>query len=450
MRILLITHFFPPEYNAGTENYTLGLAKAFTNQGHEVQVLCAMGWQTGDSYWNGIKEERHQGFPVHRIHLNWLKADDPNRVLYDSAPVERWSEAFFKSMKPDIVHVTSTHSLGIGLLRAVHREGIPLVLTLMDFWFMCPRTILLRGDDTLCNGLTTPWECQQCLFWSSRLYRRSERFLPERLHSALWKDIGHIPLLARLRGVRGMALDMTDRKAEMERVLELPDTVLAHSRFVQDMFAQVGLSYRIQHLPNGHDLRWTSQLKEKSGSAKLRFGYMGQIIQSKGVHVLIEAFQKLAGDEHAKLDIWGDLEKDLPYSRFLQSLVGDSDSITLRGRFKRDQLSQVLSEMDVLVVPSLWYENAPLVIYEAYAAQTPVIATNLGGMAEAVTHEVDGLLFEQGNAVDLAVQLKRVLDEPDLLENLTSRIPQVKTFDEEVGDLVSIYRKLMTNANSPT
>jgi glycosyltransferase involved in cell wall biosynthesis len=103
----------------------------------------------------------------------------------------------------------------------------------------------------------------------------------------------------------------------------------------------------------------------------------------------------------------------------------------------------VLSEIDVIVVPSLWYENAPLVIQEAFATKTPVITTNLGGMAEAVDHGINGLLFERGDVADLARQLRRIVNEPELLDGLRAHIPTVKTIDEEVTELEANYRDLI-------
>ncbi len=102
-----------------------------------------------------------------------------------------------------------------------------------------------------------------------------------------------------------------------------------------------------------------------------------------------------------------------------------------------------MAEIDILVVPSLWYENAPLVIYEAFASNTPVIATALGGMAEAVTHEVNGLLFDRGNVPELANMLQRVVAEPGLVERLRSGIRPVRTIGDEVCDLEALYLSLI-------
>ena len=89
-KILLITHFLPPSHTAGTEQYTLGLGKSLQAKGHEVTILCAEDWNTGEKYWNGVTQEVYDGVPVYRVHLNWTKAADSNRILYDSLPVEKW------------------------------------------------------------------------------------------------------------------------------------------------------------------------------------------------------------------------------------------------------------------------------------------------------------------------------------------------------------------------
>jgi glycosyltransferase involved in cell wall biosynthesis len=91
----------------------------------------------------------------------------------------------------------------------------------------------------------------------------------------------------------------------------------------------------------------------------------------------------------------------------------------------------------------MWYENAPLVIHEAFATQTPVITTNIGGMAEAVSHEQNGLLFERNDIVDLGRQLDRIISEPGLLARIRQGIPKVKTVDEEVDELEQLYRELI-------
>jgi glycosyltransferase involved in cell wall biosynthesis len=186
----------------------------------------------------------------------------------------------------------------------------------------------------------------------------------------------------------------------------------------------------------------------KPKSDTLRIGYIGQIISIKGVHILIEAYRKMCQGRNVRLEIWGGLEKDPEYTGRLKAMISGEPSITLQGRFAHDDLAEVFSKIDVLVVPSLWYENAPLVIQEAFATRTPVIATNVGGMAEMVSAESNGLLFERGNPDDLARQLQRLVDDSSLLDRLMAGIPRVKTVQEEVTELEQIYLELVRLKNN--
>lgn len=445
MRILLISHFFPPRHNAGTENYTLGLAKSLQLREIDVHVVCAEDWEFGNSYWNGVTEENYQGVPVTYIHLNWSKAHDPNRVLYYSEKVKNWFSQLLDDAPFDIVHIISASSLGVGIMDSVKDANIPLVLTLMDFWFLCPSVQLLRSNGELCDGVTTALECQSCLMLYSGVSERlAKHKISVEAQTRLWGVWAQLPILSRQRGFRGRLLNMRERKELLERAIELPDLVLTHSEVVREKFA-LHTERRIEVLRNGHELSWMEFYKGKTPCEKLRVGYVGQIIPIKGVHILIEAFKKANLKGRAKLEIWGGFEKDPAYVNQLEELVDGNASISFNGRFAHDDIANVFSNIDVLVVPSLWYENAPLVIQEAFTAETPVIATNLGGMAEMVSNEMNGLLFERGNTDDLARQLQRLINEPGLLERIKAGIPVVKTIEEEVDELERMYLELVEN-----
>jgi glycosyltransferase involved in cell wall biosynthesis len=184
----------------------------------------------------------------------------------------------------------------------------------------------------------------------------------------------------------------------------------------------------------------------KTSSKVIRIGYIGQISQSKGIHLLIQAIESLQDDlgKKFRVSIYGNLEHQVNYSTQLRSMSAEMDNVQFCGIYPHDQSSIIFANLDVLVVPSLWYDF-PLIIYEAFATKTPVIATNLGGMAEAVTHEINGLLFERDNVNDLARQLRRIIEEKDLLEQLKTGIPQVKRIEEEVDELEQIYNGLINH-----
>ncbi len=357
--ILLITHFFPPEHRAGTEQYTLGLAKSLQSMGHNITVICAEGWDVGDDYWNGVSTEIYEGVPLHRVHLNWSKAGDPNKVLYDSSTVEKWLDDFLANEDIDVVHVTSAHSLGVGILRSVKRAGIPLVLTLTDFWFLCPTIQLLRHDNELCDGITTPEQCMSCLMRKSNLFWRLKKLsLPEKVNARIWGSLAHLPPVTHQRGFRGSMMDVDDRKAVMQKVFSLPDVIISPSRTVRDIHAK-SFSKAVLVSNHGHDLSWLENYPGKSKSEIIRFGYLGQIRRIKGVHLLVDAFVKAGLAGRACLDIWGNPETNPEYLKELNSIMRGNEYILMQGSYGRSQLAAILSNIDVLVVPSILVRKCP-------------------------------------------------------------------------------------------
>jgi glycosyltransferase involved in cell wall biosynthesis len=172
----------------------------------------------------------------------------------------------------------------------------------------------------------------------------------------------------------------------------------------------------------------------------MRIGYIGQLAKHKGVDVLVEAFHHLRAREKApQLMLYGDPDQFPRFVRRLREQAGKRQDIVFGGRFDHSQIRRIHAGMDVLVVPSVWYENSPNVILEAFATGTPVVVSRLGGMAEMVTDGVNGFQFEAGNARDLARVLQRFVDQPDLAATLGPSSPPVKTVQQEIEELVEVY-----------
>jgi glycosyltransferase involved in cell wall biosynthesis len=179
----------------------------------------------------------------------------------------------------------------------------------------------------------------------------------------------------------------------------------------------------------------------KARDGLLRVGYIGQLTPHKGVFDLVGAVRRLHVDTNTlHLSLHGDPAAAWPAHRqqLERAMAGDA-RITLAGPFDNRDIRNVHAGLDVLVVPSRWYENSPNVILEAFACGTPVITANLGGMAELVEDGVNGLLFEPGDVEDLARCLRRVAEEPELLDRLRAGIPPVRTIEEEMDELLALY-----------
>ncbi len=444
MKILLISSFFPPTHTAGTEKRTLGYALALREMGHEVQVVCAGSWEYGEQYWNGYVDEVYRQVPIRRINLNWILAPAPNHFLYENLIVEKYLAHWLGQWQPDLIHITSCLTLSASVIRAVKSQGLPVVLTLTDFWFICPRLNLLRGDQSLCDGKTTNVECLRCLLDGTKVYHGLNLILPERTVDLTLEWISKQPGLTKRRGLRGMALDMESRKTFLPKMMDAADIVTAPSGCLRDIFAASGVKKPIKVIHSGHDLSWLERLPEKKASTLLRVGYIGQIIPVKGVHVLVEAFLSAQLKDQATLAIYGDQDKTPAYTQDIKHLLAGHDAdVQFLGEFPHEKLGQILSEIDVLVVPSQWYENNPRVVQESFASKTPVIASDVDGISEFVKHEVNGLLFRRGDVKDLAKQFRRLVDDAALLEGLRTQIKPVKTIGEEMLEFETIYHDLV-------
>lgn len=444
MKLLYLSNGYPPLQHAGTEIYTAGIASAFARAGHDVEVVCTGDWAAGEQSFNGVTRDSDGPVRLTRMHLNWAKGSDPNRSLFDNPQVEAALDDYLSRTSVDLAHVTSCYTLSASVLRALKRHRLPLAVTLTDFWFLCPRVTLLRSDLSLCSGRTTEWECLRCMLSDARPYRLLARILPAAAPARLLPWVSRRAWLNRRRGLRGMALDMGARKTTLPSLLELADVLIAPSHFLAEMFRANGVGRDIRVLPYGHDLSWSRNIMQRPATGPLTVGYIGQIRPAKGLHVVADALSQLDAALPLRVDVWGDVEQEPDYVRTLPALGADHPPLRFRGRFTRAQLADVFNEVDVLVVPSLWYENNPLVIAEAFAAGRPVIASQIGSLTETVTHGSNGLLFAPGDARGLAECLRRLAVDRELLGRLRAGIPPVKTVEEEVAALTEIYGSLMS------
>ena len=173
-------------------------------------------------------------------------------------------------------------------------------------------------------------------------------------------------------------------------------------------------------------------------SSPLRVGFIGTLAHHKGCHVLLEAFNTLPKG-CATLKIFGG-EADFPdYTEKLRRLAGDSDEIAFCGTFPTEAIGRILDHLDVLVVPSVWNENTPLVVYSAQASRCPIVASDVPGIAAVIQDNVDGILFEPGSVQGLAAALSRLVAEPSILVDLSLACRVPKSVSGYVDELTSIW-----------
>jgi glycosyltransferase involved in cell wall biosynthesis len=181
---------------------------------------------------------------------------------------------------------------------------------------------------------------------------------------------------------------------------------------------------------------------QKDRNGPLVFGYIGVVDPVKGIHHLVEAFEPLTT---AELRIYGGETDYAPYpdrTQFLAQLRR-SPHIRMMGRYEHRDVGRILGEVDVVVVPSIWYENAPLVIREAFLAKKPVVTAALGGMPEWIQDGVNGLLFRPRDVADLRQTLRRFIADPSLVAQLSGHFPAVQSIAADAEAIEGHYRKIL-------
>jgi glycosyltransferase involved in cell wall biosynthesis len=318
---------------------------------------------------------------------------------------------FLGEIHPDIVHVGHLSHLSTNLVAIAKAAKIPVVFTLHDYWMQCLRGQLITSKMQLCPGPSED-RCVTCM----RYYFRSD---PEARQAYRSWDTHTRSICAQV------------------------DHFIAPCRFLYDKFEVWGIPVgRMSNLDYGFDLAPFKKLK-KQKSLKIRFGFMGRIIPVKGVDLLIEAINGLAHSK-VELNIFGANNSEVAYLKRMDR----HQNVHFLGNYDNRDIAEVFQKIDVLVVPSRWYENSPLVIHEAFLAGVPVITANIGGMAELVKDGENGLLFQVDNVQDLQAKMQRFLDHPELLRTLTKTVTPVRSIQEDARDILAIYNKLLTRQHS--
>lgn len=447
MKILFTAHQFFPDYGAGTEVLTLGLARELRARGHETRVLAAKRSGDGGLAPGEVEDYEYAGVPVRRVGRPEEGLSRSYRLNYDNPEMARRAREYVREFGPDVVHAMHLQGLSTSVLPVFKELGLPIVFTSTDFWSICPVVELRRYDRELCTGPELAY-CMKCLA------DRNPDPRAKKVLSVPNAALSAVGALSRTRAGRSIGPlrqigELDERPRLIRERLRLVDHIVAPTEIMYEMLAANGISEDRLHVSHyGIDttgLTEVPRLREPSGT--LRAGFMGTLGPNKGADTLVRAFQELSADRDATLTLHGGTRDYKDFEREVRELAAGDPRIRFAGPFPREEIAQVLAGMDVLVVPSRWYENAPGVIFEAFAAGTPVVATDLGGMSEIVEHDVNGLLFPLENHAGLARQLRRLCDEPGLLRRLGEGIGHVKTVAENAAEIEPVYEQLLAGAS---
>ena len=448
MRVLEIVHGFPPSAQGGAEIYAWAHARGLLEQGDEVTVLTREAIASRAEY--SVREDVQDGLRVVRVN-NTFAATRRFEDTYRNDAIGAIARDLIDSWRPDVAHIHHLTCLSTTIPATLAARGIPVFHTLHDYWLMCHRGQLLDTAFRVCDGPGVSG-CAACLgvagsvpasaLAAAGALRQIERRLPAVLGEPLGRASRR--LAAGLATEGAAARESKARADHMREVCSHVTRFLAPSAHMRDRFVGFGVpASRIVVSGYGFDARPFRGLV-RTAAPHLRIGFLGSLMVSKAPHVLLEAFALLPRGA-ATVTLYGApvaYHGDNSYRQALVPLLARS-GVRLAGPIAHQAVARTLADLDVLVVPSIWPENSPLVIREAFLAGVPVVASRIGGILELVQDGVNGLLFEAGNAEDLRRVLQRFIDEPALLSALRSGMPPVRTIEDDVRQTRTFYEQAL-------
>lgn len=453
LKILLPVHVFFPDHFYGTETYTLELAKQFIAYGHQPVVLTATSYGEKGSGKEYCRYE-YDNVPVYCIDLN-LKPHNRFKHTYYRQDLAVLAKTIISEIDPDIAHVTHLINHSAALLEVLRDLNIPTVATLTDFFGICLNTKLERYDGRLCRGPNRrSTNCLACYFRAAgamKLKKGVAKNILEK-HSFLLRPAASVLYwLTRLPGFRqgalaGHVMDVTGRLRILHYLYGVYEKMIAPTDFLYEAYDRNRFyPARLKKINFGIELDRISSFvrQRKARDGNVNFGYIGQIARHKGVDLLIKAYSTLKGN-NGSLVIYGPFDQDPSYMKELKKLASGYDRIEFRGTFPQKELGQRLSELDFLVIPSRWYENSPLVLLYALATKTPVIVTDVKGLSEFVTNDVNGYTFKKDSAEHLRRIMQGIVDDPVRVEQLSKNATYTKDVSDYAREVLDIYRAILT------
>lgn len=466
MKLLLVADIPYPQAVNGISIYLHHLAMHLVESGVKVAFFCQ-------------KERNKKRLPrlyVSRQGIIRYYRFGPSPIVFQNEieqPLqglrEVHTEVAFKralaDFKPDVVHFHEFVRTPVHAIHLARQTGAHVLVTLHDYWLLCPKLLLMTPDGQVCTGMDGGRNCViHCLGRNvvTRAYRR------------IYNRLAHLPLAARLqdlrnvyKSIRGQSLRQYDetkppkpstrnlrltghisrlrkREIEMMRYLNCADRILAVSEAVARIFIKKGgrqekLAVYQLGVPAASMLTWRRRSAE---ALPIRFGFMGHLGPCKGAHLLMAAIEKIP-EKQAEFHFFG--RGDYHEINHLTRLVRHRRNVTYHGYYHNDSLQEVLENFDVLIMPSVMEETLNLTGLEAMCAGIPVIGAEIGGIPDYVRHGVNGLLFRPRDAADLVRKIWILIQTPGLVAQLSQKTYGVATtMKSHAVRLVEIYREMLS------
>lgn len=317
-----------------------------------------------------------------------------------------WFADLIKALKPTIVHMHHYAHIGLEFIRVIKQvdSRIKIYFTIHEYMAICKHNgqMVKTGEGyKLCSSESFN-ECRQCY--------------PQHTTEDFWL-----------------------RKHYFKSHFDLIDGFISPSEFLRQRYIQWGINKeKIIMIENGQkDIDPLPPRPLAEGETRNRFAYFGQVNPYKGIDILLEALKSMTKEQRKKLVVEihganfemqsGEFQKKI--QKLAKKLINEG-CLRWVGPYRPDELMQRMQAIDWVIVPSIWWENSPMVIQEAFIAGRPLIVSDIGGMAEKVKNGVDGVHFSSRNPVDLASKLLNLFESDDSWHDLRAKITKPLNYEE--------------------
>jgi glycosyltransferase involved in cell wall biosynthesis len=424
-KVLYILHNHHVVRPGGAECYTRDLYDTLRAKGHFDPLVLARIERP-----SSLRTAYHEGSPI-----TVVDDDDPNQYFFytnlsewdwlfgrypDKHPLTNSLRDFLLAHRPDIVHFQHSLYVGFDAIRVVRNTlpDAPIVYMLHEYLPICRRDgqMVRTISNDLCRE-ESPRRCHECF----PQYSMQDFFM---------------------------------RKRFIQSHLALVDLFLTPSPYARERFIDWGIpADRIEVVDHGFMPTEVVPDDGDPGRPRKRFGFFGQFTPYKGADVLLEAMAVLGAEFDGSLTVHGaNLEMQPPeFKNRLEALLEKAGgTVTLGGSYDHTELPTLMSRIDWVVIPSIWWETGPLVVNEAFQHGRPVICSDIGGMSERVTDGVNGLHFRRSDPDRLAETMTRAATTPGLWERLREGIPPVQTMDAHAEYISGVYDELLHARKAPS
>ncbi len=446
MMVVHVPYTFFPDPSGGTEVYVQALACEQIRRGMAAIVAAPAGGDSSYVY-DGLRVRRFAVNPS--IRLGDLYGEGDVHAARSFARILDEEDA-------DLVHLHAfTSAVSLRLVRECKERGLPVVFSYHAPTVSCQQGTLLRLGTEICAGTLDVHRCARCTLHGLGLDRFSSAvaaYAPQ--------SFGQLIGTLGVSGAAWTALRMTDligqRHGAVRALLAEVDHCVALCQWVKDLLLHIGVpEHKVTVSRQGlcHPTQNANSDQEKlvrNRGSTVRIAYLGRLDPVKGVHILVRAVRATTS-ANLELDIFGISHgsRDEEYARTLR-FEADSDArITFQAPISGGQVIPSLRTYDVVAIPSQWMETGPMVVLEAFAAGIPVIGSRLGGIAELVQHDVNGLLVDPTSVVAWAEALRSICETGELLARLRAGVRMPRTMMKATDEVEAIYAVAKSSRRSP-